>query len=62
MSILVGYNDLPKEISRQIENVPEELSYLPRLAMKIWFEDEEHVLPEKDLNKLRDYLVGEIKS
>lgn len=45
-----------------IENVPEELSYLPRLAMKIWFEDEEHELPEKDLNKLRDYLVGEIKS
>lgn len=45
-----------------IQNVPEELSYLPKLAMKIWYEDEEHVLPEKDLNKLRDYLVGEIKS
>ena len=45
-----------------IENVPENLKYLPELAMKIWFEGEEHILPEEDLNKLRDYLVGEIKS
>ena len=45
-----------------INNVPENLKYLPELAMKIWFEGEEHILPEKDLNKLRDYLVGEIKS
>ena len=45
-----------------IQNVPENLKYLPELAMKIWFEGEEHILPEKDLKKLRDYLVGEIKS
>ena len=45
-----------------IKNVPENLKYLPELAMKIWFEGEEHILPEKDLNKLRDYLVNEIKS
>lgn len=45
-----------------IKNVPENLKYLPELAMKIWFEGEEHVLSEKDLNTLRDYLVGEIKS
>lgn len=45
-----------------IQNVPENLKYLPELAMKVWFEGEEHILPEKDLKKLRDYLVGEIKS
>ena len=45
-----------------IKNVPENLKYLPELAMKIWFEGEEHILPEEDLNKLRDYLVSEIKS
>ena len=44
-----------------IENVPEDLKYLPELAMKVWFEGEEHVLPEDDLKRLRDYLVGEIK-
>ena len=30
-----------------IKNVPENLKYLPELAMKIWFEGEEHILPEK---------------
>ena len=45
-----------------IKNVPENLKYLPELAMKIWFEGEEHILPEKDLNLLRDYLVNEIKA
>ena len=45
-----------------IKNVPENLKYLPELAMKIWFEGEEHILPEKDLNLLRDYLVGGIKA
>ena len=30
-----------------INNVPENLKYLPELAMKIWFEGEEHILPEK---------------
>ena len=44
-----------------IENVPEELSYLPKLAMKIWYEDEQYELPESDLNKLRTYLIEEIK-
>ena len=45
-----------------INNVPEDLKYLPELAMKVWFEGEEHTLPEADLKRLRDYLVGEIKS
>ena len=45
-----------------IKNVPENLKYLPELAMKIWFEGEEHILPEDDLNELRNYLIGEIKS
>ena len=45
-----------------INNVPEDLKYLPELAMKVWFEGEEHMLPEADLKRLRDYLVGEIKS
>ena len=44
-----------------MKNVPKDLKYLPELAMKIWFEGEEHRLPEEDLNRLRDYLVGEIK-
>lgn len=44
-----------------IKNVPENLKYLPELAMKIWFEGEEHALPEEDLNELRDYLIGKIK-
>ena len=44
-----------------IENVPKELSYLPKLAMKIWYEDEQYELPESDLNKLSTYLIQEIK-
>ena len=44
-----------------IENVSEELSYLPKLAMKIWYEGEQHELPESDLNKLSTYLIEEIK-
>ena len=44
-----------------IENVPEELSYLPKLAMKIWYEDETCELPESDLNRLGTYLIEEIK-
>lgn len=44
-----------------IDHVPEDLKYLLKLAMKIWFEGEEHLLPEEDLSRLRDYLVNEIK-
>lgn len=44
-----------------IENVPEELSYLPKRAMKIWYDNEQHELPESDLSKLREYLIEEIK-
>ena len=44
-----------------IDHVPEDLKYLPKLAMKIWFEGEKHLLPEEDLSRLRDYLVNEIK-
>ena len=45
-----------------IDYVPEELKYLPELAMKIWFEQEEHEMPEDDLEKLRTFLVNEISS
>ena len=45
-----------------ISNVPTDLKYLPELALKMWFEGEEHILPEEDLKRLRDYLVREIIS
>ncbi|MGN0387024.1 MAG: aminoglycoside adenylyltransferase domain-containing protein [Lachnospiraceae bacterium] len=45
-----------------IKNVPENLRYIPELAMKIWYEGEDHILPDDDLKRLRNYLVGEIKS
>lgn len=45
-----------------IQNVPENLRYIPELAMNIWYEGEDHILPENDLKRLRDYLVGEITS
>lgn len=44
-----------------IENLPAEFVDLPGLAMKIWYEDEQHELPEADLNRLKTYLVEEIK-
>ena len=45
-----------------IKNVPENLRYIPELAMKIWYEGEENILPDDALKRLRDYLVEEIKS
>ena len=45
-----------------IKNVPENLRYIPELAMKIWYEGEEYILPDDALKRLRDYLVEEIKS
>ena len=44
-----------------IENVPEKLKYLPECAMAIWFDGEEHLLPEDDLIQLREFLVEAIK-
>jgi streptomycin 3"-adenylyltransferase len=44
-----------------IDRVPGELKYLPKLAMKIWYEGEQHELPEYDLEKLRKYLIDHIK-
>lgn len=44
-----------------IDYVPDDLKYLPRRAMKIWFEGEECDLPEKDLEHLKEVLVSEIK-
>jgi len=44
-----------------IENVPQSLKYLPERAMKIWFEGEALDLPEDDLEKLRKYLIAEIR-
>ena len=43
------------------ENVPQSLKYLPKRAMKIWFEGETCDLPEDDLEKLRKYLIAEIQ-
>ena len=48
-----------KEIEEVFADVSDEDFWL---AMKIWFEGEEHILPEEDLNELRNYLIGEIKS
>ena len=42
------------------KNVPGNLRYIPKMAMKIWYEGEEHTLPDDDLERLRDYLVEEI--
>lgn len=44
-----------------IDRVPDDLKYLPELAMKMWYEGEQHELPEDDLEKLREYLIMEIK-
>lgn len=44
-----------------IKNVPDELKYLPELAMKIWYEGESHSIPEADPERLRGYLINEIK-
>lgn len=44
-----------------ISRVPDELKYLPELAMKIWYEGKQYKLPEEDLEKLRRYLINEIK-
>lgn len=48
-----------KEIEEVFADVSDEDFWL---AMKIWLEGEDHILPEDDLNELRDYLIGEIKS
>lgn len=45
-----------------INNVPDNLKYLPELAMKIWYEGESHSFPENDLEALKNYLVNEIKN
>ncbi|NLO97792.1 MAG: DUF4111 domain-containing protein [Peptococcaceae bacterium] len=44
-----------------LDRVPDDLKYLPELAMKIWYEGEQHELPEDDLERLRAYLIKEIK-
>jgi predicted nucleotidyltransferase len=44
-----------------IFSVPDNLKYLPELAMKIWYEGEQYELPEDDLEELRKYLIEEIK-
>lgn len=45
-----------------MQNVPEDLRYLPEAAMKIWFENEDRTLPENDLETLREYLIQEINA
>lgn len=44
-----------------IENVPKHLKHIPELAMKIWFEGEEHTFQKDELEELRNYLVSRIK-
>lgn len=43
-----------------IGHLPDDLKYLPELAMKVWFGGETHEFPEDDLERLREYLVKEI--
>ena len=45
-----------------IENVPDDLKYLPKLAMRIWYEGEDLSILDKDLERLRVYLIDEIKN
>ena len=45
-----------------IQNVPKQLQYLPEAAMKIWFDNETCDLPEDALERLRQYLIKEIKA
>ena len=45
-----------------IENVPDDLKYLPELAMRIWYEGEDLSILDKDLERLRVYLIDEIKN
>lgn len=44
-----------------IDYVPKELKYLPEGAMRIWFEGDECDLPEEGLERLKKFLVHEIK-
>lgn len=44
-----------------INHVPQELQYLPQAAMQVWFEGKSIDFPEKDLEKLRLFLIEEIK-
>lgn len=44
-----------------IGHVPQELKYLPERAMRVWFEEEEQEFPSDDMEKLRLYLISEIK-
>lgn len=41
--------------------VPDDLKYLPRRAMKVWFDGETQDFPEDGLAKLKDFLLSEIR-
>ena len=43
-----------------IDRVPADLKYIPKAAMKMWYEGEQDNLPEGDLERLRKYLIDEI--
>ncbi len=43
-----------------IDLVPADLKYIPKVAMKMWYEGEQDNLPEGDLERLRKYLIDEI--
>lgn len=44
-----------------IDYIPSELKYLPEAAMKVWFEEQTCEFPKEDLEKLRVFLIDEIK-
>lgn len=43
-----------------IDLVPADLKYIPKAAMKMWYEGEQDNLPEGDLERLRKYHIDEI--
>ena len=43
------------------DRVLDDLKYLPKTAMKMWYGGEQHDFPEDDLERLRKYIIEEIK-
>lgn len=44
-----------------IDYVPDDLKYLPEATMNVWFEEGKSEFPKEDLEKLRVFLIDEIK-
>jgi len=64
---ILSYKETKRILSKydaglwMINRVPDDLKYLLKLAMKIWYEGKQYELPEEDLERLRKYLIDEIK-